>query len=153
VALDMGSMGKGQVWVNGRHAGRYWSYRAHSRGCGRCSYAGTYREDQCTSNCGDLSQRWYANLFRTESTRAWDFSHLRCVGVALQVPRAAVVAEAEREPAGGAGGVRRRPRRRQSRDTDYVNKAGERHALHLTRTCILYSDVRVYTSIGICLVR
>ncbi|KAL5670375.1 hypothetical protein ACJX0J_022596, partial [Zea mays] len=59
VALDMGSMGKGQVWVNGRHAGRYWSYRAHSRGCGRCSYAGTYREDQCTSNCGDLSQRWY----------------------------------------------------------------------------------------------
>ncbi|XP_066318182.1 beta-galactosidase 4-like [Miscanthus floridulus] len=59
VALDMGSMGKGQMWVNGHHAGRYWSYRAYSGSCRRCSYAGTYREDQCMSNCGDLSQRWY----------------------------------------------------------------------------------------------
>nr|CAB3446125.1 unnamed protein product [Digitaria exilis] len=65
VALDMGSMGKGQLWVNGHHAGRYWSYRAvvvsgSGDGCGqRCSYAGTYREDRCLSNCGELSQRWY----------------------------------------------------------------------------------------------
>ncbi|KAJ1278558.1 hypothetical protein BS78_04G088900 [Paspalum vaginatum] len=59
VALDMGSMGKGQMWVNGHHAGRYWAYRAGSGGCGRCSYAGTYREDRCLSSCGDLSQRWY----------------------------------------------------------------------------------------------
>ncbi|OEL16736.1 Beta-galactosidase 4 [Dichanthelium oligosanthes] len=59
VALDMGSMGKGQMWVNGHHAGRYWSYRAGSGGCGRCRYAGTYREDRCLSSCGDLSQRWY----------------------------------------------------------------------------------------------
>ncbi|EES06516.1 beta-galactosidase 4 isoform X2 [Sorghum bicolor] len=59
VALDMGSMGKGQIWVNGHHAGRYWSYRAYSGSCRRCSYAGTYREDQCLSNCGDISQRWY----------------------------------------------------------------------------------------------
>ncbi|XP_066368874.1 uncharacterized protein [Miscanthus floridulus] len=28
VALDMGSMGKGQAWVNGHHIGRYWSYKA-----------------------------------------------------------------------------------------------------------------------------
>ncbi|RCV04842.1 hypothetical protein SETIT_1G033600v2 [Setaria italica] len=59
VALDMGSMGKGQVWVNGHHAGRYWSYRAAAGGCGRCSYAGTYREGRCLSGCGDPSQRWY----------------------------------------------------------------------------------------------
>jgi hypothetical protein len=57
VALDMGSMGKGQLWVNGHHVGRYWSYKA-SGGCGGCSYAGTYHEDKCRSNCGDLSQRW-----------------------------------------------------------------------------------------------
>ncbi|VAI57128.1 unnamed protein product [Triticum turgidum subsp. durum] len=59
VALDMGSMGKGQMWVNGHHVGRYWSYKAPSGGCGRCSYAGTYRQDKCRSNCGQLSQRWY----------------------------------------------------------------------------------------------
>ncbi|TVU33106.1 hypothetical protein EJB05_24891, partial [Eragrostis curvula] len=59
VALDMGSMGKGQIWVNGHHAGRYWSYRANSGSCGRCSYAGTYHDKQCRSGCGDLSQRWY----------------------------------------------------------------------------------------------
>ncbi|KQJ94047.1 beta-galactosidase 4 isoform X2 [Brachypodium distachyon] len=59
VALDMGSMGKGQMWVNGHHVGRYWSYKAPSRGCGGCSYAGTYREDKCRSSCGELSQRWY----------------------------------------------------------------------------------------------
>ncbi|KAK3152512.1 hypothetical protein QOZ80_2BG0159990 [Eleusine coracana subsp. coracana] len=59
VALDMGSMGKGQIWVNGHHAGRYWSYRAYSGSCGQCSYAGTYRQNRCMSNCGDLSQKWY----------------------------------------------------------------------------------------------
>ena len=59
VALDMGSMGKGQVWVNGRHAGRYWSYRAGGGGCGRCGYAGAYREGRCLSGCGEPSQRWY----------------------------------------------------------------------------------------------
>jgi beta-galactosidase len=58
VALDMGSMGKGQIWVNGHNAGRYWSYRAYSGSCGRCSYAGTYRQNRCMSNCGELSQRW-----------------------------------------------------------------------------------------------
>uniref|UniRef100_A0ACD5WVU8 Uncharacterized protein n=1 Tax=Avena sativa TaxID=4498 RepID=A0ACD5WVU8_AVESA len=58
VALDMGSMGKGQIWVNGHNAGRYWSYRA-SGSCGGCSYAGTYSETKCQTNCGDISQRWY----------------------------------------------------------------------------------------------
>jgi hypothetical protein len=58
VALDMGSMGKGQMWVNGHHVGRYWSYKAPAGGCGGCSYAGTYREGKCRSSCGEPSQRW-----------------------------------------------------------------------------------------------
>ncbi|KAG8094569.1 hypothetical protein GUJ93_ZPchr0012g20170 [Zizania palustris] len=58
VALDMGSMGKGQAWVNGHLIGRYWSYKA-SGSCGGCSYAGTYSETKCQTNCGDISQRWY----------------------------------------------------------------------------------------------
>ncbi|XP_051199773.1 beta-galactosidase 9 [Lolium perenne] len=58
VALDMGSMGKGQIWVNGHNAGRYWSYKA-SGSCGGCSYTGTYSETKCQTNCGDVSQRWY----------------------------------------------------------------------------------------------
>ncbi|KAG2606757.1 hypothetical protein PVAP13_4NG215610 [Panicum virgatum] len=59
VALDLGSMGKGQAWVNGRHVGRYWSYRAPGGGCGGCGYAGTYGETKCQSGCGDISQRYY----------------------------------------------------------------------------------------------
>jgi hypothetical protein len=60
VALDMGSMGKGQIWVNGHHIGRHWSYKA-SGSCGGCSYAGTYSEaPKCQTDCGDISQRWYA---------------------------------------------------------------------------------------------
>lgn len=57
VALDLGSMGKGQAWVNGHLIGRYWSYKA-SGNCGGCSYAGTYSEKKCQANCGDASQRW-----------------------------------------------------------------------------------------------
>ncbi|TKW22719.1 hypothetical protein SEVIR_4G246300v4 [Setaria viridis] len=60
VALDLGSMGKGQAWVNGHHIGRYWSYKAAGGGgCGGCGYAGTYSETKCQSGCGDVSQRYY----------------------------------------------------------------------------------------------
>uniref|UniRef100_K3XWH9 beta-galactosidase n=1 Tax=Setaria italica TaxID=4555 RepID=K3XWH9_SETIT len=60
VALDLGSMGKGQAWVNGHHIGRYWSYKAAGGGgCGGCGYAGTYSETKCQSGCGDISQRYY----------------------------------------------------------------------------------------------
>jgi beta-galactosidase len=58
----MGSMGKGQIWVNGHNIGRYWSYKA-SGSCGGCSYTGTYSETKCQTNCGDISQRWYAHSF------------------------------------------------------------------------------------------
>lgn len=54
----MGSMGKGQIWINGRSLGRYWPAYKASGSCGACSYAGTYHEKKCSSNCGEASQRW-----------------------------------------------------------------------------------------------
>ncbi|XP_044478813.1 beta-galactosidase 1-like [Mangifera indica] len=59
LALDMRSMSKGQVWINGQSLGRYWPAYKASGNCGYCSYTGTYNEKKCASNCGDASQRWY----------------------------------------------------------------------------------------------
>lgn len=59
LALDMSSMGKGQMWVNGESIGRHWPGNIASGGkCGVCNYAGTYNENKCLSNCGDPSQKW-----------------------------------------------------------------------------------------------
>ncbi|KAK7859240.1 beta-galactosidase 1 [Quercus suber] len=59
LALDMGSMGKGQIWINGQSVGRYWPAYKASGTCGECNYAGTFDEKKCLSNCGEASQRWY----------------------------------------------------------------------------------------------
>ncbi|KAJ9179321.1 hypothetical protein P3X46_011126 [Hevea brasiliensis] len=59
LALDMGSMGKGQVWINGQSVGRYWPAYKATGTCGVCNYAGTFNEKKCLSNCGEASQRWY----------------------------------------------------------------------------------------------
>ncbi|CAN6441765.1 unnamed protein product [Victoria cruziana] len=58
LALDMASMGKGQIWINGESIGRYWPAYTAKGNCGRCDYAGTYDENKCRSNCGEPSQRW-----------------------------------------------------------------------------------------------
>ncbi|CAI0628304.1 unnamed protein product [Linum tenue] len=59
LALDMISMGKGQVWINGQSIGRYWpAYKAEGN-CGTCYYGGYFSEKKCLSNCGQPSQRWY----------------------------------------------------------------------------------------------
>ncbi|KAJ4911199.1 Beta-galactosidase 4 [Raphanus sativus] len=59
LAVDMNTMGKGQIWINGRNIGRHWpAYKAKGN-CGRCNYAGTYNPTKCQSNCGEASQRWY----------------------------------------------------------------------------------------------
>lgn len=59
LALDMNTMGKGEVWVNGQSIGRHWpGYKANGN-CGACSYAGTFTEKKCRFNCGQSSQRWY----------------------------------------------------------------------------------------------
>ncbi|KMZ61759.1 Beta-galactosidase, family GH35 [Zostera marina] len=59
LALDMGSMGKGQVWVNGKSIGRYWTISAPNGDCNECTYAETYRTWKCQSGCGQPTQRWY----------------------------------------------------------------------------------------------
>ncbi|KAG6588039.1 hypothetical protein SDJN03_16604, partial [Cucurbita argyrosperma subsp. sororia] len=59
LALDLSTMGKGQIWVNGRSIGRYFSgYIAHN-GCNNCTYPGIFTEKKCLTNCGESSQRWY----------------------------------------------------------------------------------------------
>ncbi|GAB2269227.1 Beta-galactosidase 1 [Dionaea muscipula] len=59
LALDMGSMGKGQVWINGESIGRHWPAYKASGTCGGCNYVGYFNEKKCLSNCGEPSQRWY----------------------------------------------------------------------------------------------
>ncbi|KAI4316864.1 hypothetical protein L6164_024804 [Bauhinia variegata] len=58
LALDLGSMGKGQVWINGQSIGRYWM--AYAKGdCNSCPYSGTFRPGKCQLGCGQPTQRWY----------------------------------------------------------------------------------------------
>ncbi|GMI91772.1 beta galactosidase 1, beta-galactosidase 1 [Hibiscus trionum] len=59
LALDMNSMGKGQIWINGQSIGRHWPAYKASGNCGVCDYAGTFNEKKCGTNCGEASQRWY----------------------------------------------------------------------------------------------
>ncbi|MBA0686653.1 hypothetical protein Goari_014243, partial [Gossypium aridum] len=58
LALDMESMGKGQIWINGQSIGRYWTAYAHGD-CNGCNYAGTFRPPKCQLGCGQPTQRWY----------------------------------------------------------------------------------------------
>ncbi|PIN14033.1 Beta-galactosidase [Handroanthus impetiginosus] len=58
LALDLQSMGKGQVWINGQSIGRYWTTYAKGQ-CNTCSYGGTYRQGKCQYGCGKPTQRWY----------------------------------------------------------------------------------------------
>ncbi|XP_031105346.1 beta-galactosidase-like [Ipomoea triloba] len=60
LALDMSTMSKGQVWINGNSIGRHWpGNKAPNDGCSFCNYAGWFDERKCLSNCGEASQRWY----------------------------------------------------------------------------------------------
>ncbi|GFP93194.1 beta-galactosidase [Phtheirospermum japonicum] len=59
VALDMWSMGKGEIWVNGESIGRHWPGNTAKGSCGECNYAGAFGETKCLSGCGQPSQRWY----------------------------------------------------------------------------------------------
>ncbi|KAK4490301.1 hypothetical protein RD792_000968 [Penstemon davidsonii] len=58
LALDMRSMGKGQVWINGQSIGRYWMAIANGS-CGVCHYVGAYRAPKCQVGCGQPTQIWY----------------------------------------------------------------------------------------------
>ncbi|KAK3008150.1 hypothetical protein RJ639_015129 [Escallonia herrerae] len=59
LALDMNSMGKGQVWINGQSLGSYWTVYAKGN-CSSCIYSGTYRPTtKCQFGCGQPTQLWY----------------------------------------------------------------------------------------------
>lgn len=58
LALDMQSMGKGQVWINGESIGRYWTTYASGE-CKGCGYTGRFAPPKCQVGCGKPSQRWY----------------------------------------------------------------------------------------------
>lgn len=58
LALDLRSMGKGQVWINGQSIGRYWMTYAKGE-CNGCSYSGTFRPPKCQLGCGEPTQQWY----------------------------------------------------------------------------------------------
>ncbi|KAK4344317.1 hypothetical protein RND71_037411 [Anisodus tanguticus] len=59
LSLDMASMGKGQIWINGEGVGRHWPGYIAQGDCSKCNYAGTFNEKKCQTNCGQPSQRWY----------------------------------------------------------------------------------------------
>ncbi|KAL9414814.1 hypothetical protein AB3S75_043137 [Citrus x aurantiifolia] len=58
LAMDMSSMNKGQVLINGQNIGRYWTAIANGA-CRNCNYTGTYRPTNCGFDCGKPSQQWY----------------------------------------------------------------------------------------------
>ena len=58
LALDMGSMGKGIMWINGQSIGRHWPANLAKGKCSQCHYAGQYSETKCLSDCDNPSQRW-----------------------------------------------------------------------------------------------
>ena len=70
LALDMSSMGKGQIWINGQGIGRYWPGYKASGTCGICDYRGEYDDKKCQFNCGDSSQRWYAQVTASISMKS-----------------------------------------------------------------------------------
>ncbi|KAJ3321205.1 hypothetical protein HDV06_004548 [Boothiomyces sp. JEL0866] len=57
--LDLGSMGRGQVYINGINLGRYWSIIGRGNTSTSCDYAGIWSPDKCRSNIGEPTQRYY----------------------------------------------------------------------------------------------
>jgi len=57
--LDLGSMGKGMAYVNGRNIGRYWNITAEGSCQPECDYRGNYNEGKCHVGCGEPTQRYY----------------------------------------------------------------------------------------------
>ncbi|PHU14209.1 hypothetical protein BC332_15414 [Capsicum chinense] len=45
--LDMASMGKSQIWINGEGVGRHWPGYTAQDDCSKCNYAGTFNEKKC----------------------------------------------------------------------------------------------------------
>lgn len=62
VIVNLGSMGKGQAWINGESIGRYWPlYTSPQDECSEpCDYRGPYNPSKCTTQCGEGTQIWYS---------------------------------------------------------------------------------------------
>ncbi|KAM5558430.1 hypothetical protein ABKV19_020234 [Rosa sericea] len=58
LTLDMGSMGKGEVRINGGSIGRYWTVHANGN-CSARNYFGTFRINKCQFGCLQPTQQWY----------------------------------------------------------------------------------------------
>ncbi|KAJ3142024.1 Beta-galactosidase 6 [Irineochytrium annulatum] len=60
-SLYLGTMGRGQTWVNGRAIGRHWNKEAKvtERCAVTCPETGEFYAERCPTNCGKPSQRWY----------------------------------------------------------------------------------------------
>jgi len=61
VGIDMQSMGKGLVWLNGNAIGRYWPRTSSidDRCTPSCDYRGEFNPNKCRTGCGQPTQRWY----------------------------------------------------------------------------------------------
>ncbi|KAJ7553885.1 hypothetical protein O6H91_06G116900 [Diphasiastrum complanatum] len=61
VSIYLGSMGKGQAWVNGNNLGRFWpSLLISETDCSQtCDYRGKFTPKKCRTDCGQQSQQWY----------------------------------------------------------------------------------------------
>jgi len=58
--LDLASMGKGYVFVNGHILGRYWDIIATKSTCdATCDYRGSYGSGKCRYDCGLPTLRYY----------------------------------------------------------------------------------------------
>lgn len=58
LALDMRTMGKGMMWINGKSIGRHWPANLAVGDCRGCNYTGTYSSLKCHFNCGNPGQIW-----------------------------------------------------------------------------------------------
>jgi len=58
LALDLSSMGRGFVWVNGYGLGRHWSIIGVGD-CLPCDYRGPYEPTKCRKDCDQPSQQYY----------------------------------------------------------------------------------------------
>ncbi|KAK2968952.1 hypothetical protein RJ640_029759 [Escallonia rubra] len=54
LALDMSSMGKGQIWINDEGVGRHWPGYIARGDCSACHYSGIFKETKCQSGCGQV---------------------------------------------------------------------------------------------------
>ncbi|KAI9180535.1 hypothetical protein LWI28_005810 [Acer negundo] len=77
LAIDMGSMTKGQVWINGQSIGRYWTATANGN-CSACSYSTTRFHPACINMTVEEAKRldhFFCETCSTEGQKNLQNSH------------------------------------------------------------------------------